>query len=40
MGNALANQGVYEVLRAVNSCGDTLEKINLADTGMNILGYK
>ena len=40
MGNRLENNGVYEVLRAVNSCGDRLEKLNLADTGMNILGYK
>lgn len=40
MGNALGNEGVYEVLRAVNSCGDTLQKLNVADTGMNILNYK
>ena len=40
MGNKLGNEGVCEVLRAVNSCGDRLEKLNIADTGMNILGYK
>ena len=27
-------------MRAVNSCGDTLEKFNIADVQMNILGYK
>ena len=40
MGNPLENEGAYEILRAVNTCGDTLEKFNLADVGMNILGFK
>lgn len=25
------------MVRAVNSCGDKLEKLNLADTGLNII---
>lgn len=36
-GNPLMNEGLYEVVRAVNSCGDKLEKLNLADTGLNII---
>lgn len=40
MGNPLENEGAYEILRAVSSCGDTLEKFNLADVQMNVLGYK
>ena len=40
MGNPLENDGAYEILRAVNSCGDTLQKFNLADVQMNVLGYK
>ena len=39
-GNPLGNEGFYEVLRGVVSCGHHLEKLNLADTGLNILGYK
>lgn len=27
-------------MRAVNSCGDKLEKLNLADVQINILGYQ
>lgn len=40
MGNPLENEGAYEVLRAVNNCGDKLEKLNIADVQMNILNYK
>lgn len=40
MGNPLQNEGVYEILRAVNSCGDKLEKLNIADVQLHILGYK
>ena len=38
-GNPLGNEGFYEVLRAVRSCGDKLEKLNLADTGLNMLDF-
>lgn len=40
MGNPLENEGAYEILRAVNTCGDKLEKLNLADVQMNVLNYK
>lgn len=40
MGNPLKNEGAYEILRAVNSCGDKLQIIDLADVQMHILGYK
>jgi len=40
MGNALENEGAYEVLRAVNNCGNKLEKLNLANTQINLLAYK
>lgn len=40
MGNPLENEGAYEVLRAVNNCGDKLEKLNLADVQLNLLSYK
>lgn len=36
-GNPLGNEGFYEVIRAVDSCGEHLEKLNLADTGLNLL---
>lgn len=39
-GNPLGNIGAYEVLRAVKNCGEYLEKLNLADVGLNILTYK
>lgn len=38
-GNNLGNEGFYEVIRAVHACGDKLEKLNLADTGLNMLNY-
>lgn len=40
MGNPLENEGAYEVLRAVNNCGEKLEKLNISDVQMNILNYK
>ena len=40
MGNVLENEGVYEVLRAVNNCGSKLEKLNIGNVEMNLLAYK
>lgn len=40
MGNPLGNEGAYELLRAVGSCGEHLEKLNIADVQMNILNYQ
>lgn len=31
------NEGFYEIIRAVNSCGDKLEKLNMGDTGLNLI---
>lgn len=31
------NEGFYEVIRAVRTCGDNLQKLDLADTGLNLL---
>lgn len=38
-GNPLGNEGFYEIIRAVDACGDKLEKLNLADTGLNLLNF-
>lgn len=38
-GNPLENEGFFEIIRGVYACGDKLEKLNLADTGMNVLNY-
>ena len=36
-GNPLGNEGSYELLRAVNICGQNLEKLNMGDVQMNLL---
>jgi len=38
-GNQLGNESVYQILRAVEN-SDSLQKLNLADTGMNLLDFK
>lgn len=38
-GNPLNNDGLYQVLRAVN-INEMLEKINVADIGLNLLAFK
>lgn len=35
----MGNESVYQILRAVEH-SDSLQKINLADTGMKLLDYK
>lgn len=38
-GNNLENQGIYLILKAVN-VNEMLEKLNIADTGLNLLDFK
>jgi Ran GTPase-activating protein (RanGAP) involved in mRNA processing and transport len=38
-GNPLENEGTYQVLKAVRTCGESIEKINFADVKMNLLDY-
>ena len=39
LGNHFGNEAIYQILRAVQTC-DSLRKLNLADTGMQLLDYE